>query len=171
MGEDLGRIVEVSATHYNHISAALTQDSRCYMVRFLVLNLLKNKYITFKSVGPVSRPECGIPHRNSVHIFAWCLRLLRHTLRYFHSHGDRGYQWTECLWLPEAGLWWLPYFWREIPGENRKMEFLWQDCKMNCEQVESREIHAHKAVLKIRCEHFRCQSIPMGCQLFLWEAV
>ena len=31
MGEDLGRIVEVSATHYNHISAALTQDSRCYM--------------------------------------------------------------------------------------------------------------------------------------------
>ena len=31
VGEDLGRIVEVSATHYNHISAALTQDSRCYM--------------------------------------------------------------------------------------------------------------------------------------------
>ena len=28
VGEDLGRIVEVAATHYNHISAALTQDSR-----------------------------------------------------------------------------------------------------------------------------------------------
>ena len=28
VGEDLGRIVEISATHYNHISAALTQDSR-----------------------------------------------------------------------------------------------------------------------------------------------
>ena len=31
VGEDLGRIVEVSATHYNHISAAITQDSRVYM--------------------------------------------------------------------------------------------------------------------------------------------
>ena len=28
VGEDLGRIVEVAATHYNHISAAITQDSR-----------------------------------------------------------------------------------------------------------------------------------------------
>ena len=31
VGEELGRIVEVGATHYNHISAALTQESRCYM--------------------------------------------------------------------------------------------------------------------------------------------
>ena len=31
MGEELGRIVEVAATHYNHISAAMSQDSRVYM--------------------------------------------------------------------------------------------------------------------------------------------
>ena len=27
----MGRIVEVGTTHYNHISAAVTQESRCYM--------------------------------------------------------------------------------------------------------------------------------------------
>ena len=31
VGEELGRIVEVAATHYNHISAAMSQDSRVYM--------------------------------------------------------------------------------------------------------------------------------------------
>ena len=28
VAEDLGRIVEVAATHYNHISAAMSQDGR-----------------------------------------------------------------------------------------------------------------------------------------------
>ena len=31
VAEAVGRVVDVSASHYNHISAALTQDSKVYM--------------------------------------------------------------------------------------------------------------------------------------------
>ena len=29
--EDIGRVVDIAASHYSHISAALTQDSKVYM--------------------------------------------------------------------------------------------------------------------------------------------
>lgn len=31
LNADIGRVLDIASVHYNHISACMTQDSKCYM--------------------------------------------------------------------------------------------------------------------------------------------
>jgi len=118
MGEDLGRIVEVSATHYNHISAALTQDSRCYM-----WGQCRGQSV----VSPTETPF------TSLHDVFACFATPSVTFIPMETEVTNGPSVYDSLKLAFDD------------SHTSDVRFL----------VESREIHAHKAVLKIRCEHFR----------------
>ncbi|XP_037292041.2 RCC1 and BTB domain-containing protein 1-like isoform X1 [Rhipicephalus microplus] len=118
MPNDIGRIVEIAASHYNHISAVMTQTSRVYM-----WGQCRGQSVTVPTETP------------------------------FHSIHDV----FACFACPTVT--WKPMV-LDICNPNTvansvKAAFndpTTSDLKI-C--VEGRIIHVHKAVLKIRCEHFR----------------
>ena len=118
VGEDLGRIVEVSATHYNHISAAITQDSRVYM-----WGQCRGQSV----VSPTETPFI------SLHDVFSCFATPSVTYIPMETEVTSGPSVYDSLKLAFDD------------DQTADVRFL----------VENKEIHAHKAVLKIRCEHFR----------------
>jgi len=118
VGEDLGRIVEVAATHYNHISAAITQDSRCYM-----WGQCRGQSV----VSPTETPFI------SLHDVFACFATPSVTFLPMETEVTTGPSVYDSLKLAFDD------------PHTADVRFL----------VENKEIHAHKAVLKIRCEHFR----------------
>ncbi|KAH9370610.1 hypothetical protein HPB48_010727 [Haemaphysalis longicornis] len=118
MPTDIGRIVEIAASHYNHISALMTQTSRVYM-----WGQCRGQSVTTPTETP------------------------------FHSIHDV----FACFACPTVS--WKPMIVdicnHNKVGDSLKLAFndpSTSDLKF-C--VEGRMIHVHKAILKIRCEHFR----------------
>jgi len=118
VGEELGRIVEIAATHYNHISSALTQKTQCYM-----WGQCRGQSVVSPTLTPFS----------ALHdVFA-------------------------CFATPSVTF--VPMETEITAGPNvyDSLKQAFDDSSTSDVRflVENREIHAHKAVLKIRCEHFR----------------
>lgn len=118
MPTEIGRVVEIAASHYNHISAAATQTSKVYMW------------------GQCRGQSVTSPTETS-----------------FHSIHDvfASFACPAVTWKPMA----LDICHSNKVSDSVKMAFndpSTSDLKF-C--VEGRLIHVHKAILKIRCEHFR----------------
>ncbi|ELT97775.1 hypothetical protein CAPTEDRAFT_180059 [Capitella teleta] len=115
---DLGRFVEIAATHYNHLSAALTQAGKVFMWG----------QCRGQSVTSPLETKFGSMHD---------------TFAYFGS--------PPVTYKPlEVGN-----MENSCVTESFRKAF---DDPSTCDikfSVEGRHIHAHKCVLKIRCEHFR----------------
>jgi len=118
VGQELGRVVEVAATHYNHISAAITQDSRCYM------------WGQCRGQSVVSPTET--PFHNLHDVFA-CFATPSVTFCPMQTEITTGLSVYDSLKLAFD------------EPDTADVKFV----------VEEKEIHVHRAVLKIRCEHFR----------------
>ena len=117
--EDIGRIIEVAATHYSHISAAVSHiTSSCYMW------------------GQVHGQSCVKPVETP-------FRNLHEVFSSFSTPAVTPYQ-MEAEMPQGPSI--LESFKTAFDDPNTSdIKFL----------VEGREIHAHRALLKIRCEHFR----------------
>lgn len=118
MPAEIGRVVEIAASHYNHISAAATQTSKVYMW------------------GQCRGQSVTSPTETS-----------------FHTIHDvfASFACPAVTWKPMA----LDICHSNKVSDSVKMAFndaSTSDLKF-C--VEGRLIHVHKAILKIRCEHFR----------------
>lgn len=118
IASELGRFVEIAASHYNHISSALTHDGKCYM-----WGQCRSQSLTVPTEVPFG----------SIHdIFA-------------------------CFATPSVT--WKPILLTSTKI-NRVLDSLSQafddektsDLKFI---VDDRCIYVHKAILKVRCEHFR----------------
>ncbi|XP_072035164.1 RCC1 and BTB domain-containing protein 1-like [Amphiura filiformis] len=119
VGTDIGRFVEVAATHYTHVSAAMTQNGQIYM-----WGQCRGQSVT----APLQTKFTCLDD-----VFA-------------------------CFASP-------PVTWRPLTFENfvgrRALEDSLRGAFDNKDTtdlkfiVEGKSIHIHKAVLKIRCEHFR----------------
>lgn len=118
IASEIGRIVEIAASHYNHISAAMSQTSKVFM-----WGQCRGQSITVPTETP------------------------------FHSLHDV----FACFASPAVT--WIPMK-LDISDTSRVNDSLQQafddpvtsDLKI-C--VEGKVINVHKAILKIRCEHFR----------------
>ena len=135
MGEELGRIVEVAATHYNHISAAMSQDSRVYM-----WGQCRGQSV----VSPTETPFI------SLHDVFSCFATPSVTYIPMETEVTSGPSVYDSLKLAfdddqTADV-------RYIIQSSKFVSILTSNSRF---LVENKEIHAHKAVLKIRCEHFR----------------
>ena len=106
------------ATHYNHISAAITQDSRCYM------------WGQCRGQSVVSPTET--PFHNLHDVFA-CFATPSVTFCPMQTEITTGLSVYDSLKLAFD------------EPDTADVKFV----------VEEKEIHVHRAVLKIRCEHFR----------------
>jgi len=118
VGEELGRIVEVAATHYNHISAAITQDSRCYM-----WGQCRGQSVVCPTLTPFS----------TLHDVFACFATPSVTFLPMETEITAGPSVYDSLRLAFDDM------------ETADVRFL----------VDNKEIHVHKSILKIRCEHFR----------------
>lgn len=115
---DIGRVVDIAASHYNHISAALTQDSKVYMWGQCQSQTVPTPILTpFQSLHEV-----------------------------FARFGCPGVTYT-------------PMYTVIHPGQSlmNALKLAFDDATTSDVTfvVQGREIHVHKALLKIRCEHFR----------------
>lgn len=118
VASNLGRFVEIAATHYSHISAAMTQTGRVYL-------------------WGQCRGQCIIAPMPSG------FSSLHDVFAFFASPG--------VTWRPMG----VDVFHTErVPDSMRKAfdDAVTADLKI---RIDDRDIHVHKAVLKIRCEHFR----------------
>eukprot|EP00095_Tigriopus_kingsejongensis_P000582 maker-scaffold372_size192401-snap-gene-0.50 protein:Tk00582 transcript:maker-scaffold372_size192401-snap-gene-0.50-mRNA-1 annotation:"rcc1 and btb domain-containing protein 1" len=115
---EIGRIVDIAASHYNHISAAITQDSKVYMWGQCHGQSVRDPTLTsFRSLHEVlARYGCpAVTH--------------------------------------------VPMKTEAQPGPSLKnaLKLAFNDPNTSDVKfvVDNRDIHVHKALLKIRCEHFR----------------
>lgn len=118
IASDIGRVVEVAASHYNHISAAMTETFKVYM-----WGQCRGQSVTTPTETPF----------HSIHDVFAC----------FAS--------PAVTWKPMS----LDICQLNKIGDSLKMAFndpATSDVKF-C--VEGKIIYAHKAILKIRCDHFR----------------
>lgn len=119
--EDLGRIVDIAASHYNHISAAVThQTSKCYMW---------GQCHGQSVVCPTETPF------TSVHEVFACFATPSVTHIPMSTEIHSGLSVLDSLKEAFDDL------------TTSDIKFVVGD--------EAKEIHVHKAVLKIRCQHFR----------------
>uniref|UniRef100_A0A1B6FAI1 BTB domain-containing protein n=1 Tax=Cuerna arida TaxID=1464854 RepID=A0A1B6FAI1_9HEMI len=114
---DIGRIVEIAATHYGHISAAMTQNCTVYMWG--------------QCRGQTVCEPTATPFTSLHEVFACCAN-------------------PSVMWQPvnvrcEQG--------RSIT-DSIKMAFDDEKTSDLTIMVENKPIYVHKAILKIRCEHF-----------------
>lgn len=118
VGEDLGRIVEVAASHYRNISAARTQDGKCYMWGWC-----RGEAVTSPRETPFLSLQEVFTHCNTPGV----------TYRSREVEMTTGPSVSDSLKMAFDD------------PETSDVKFV----------VEDREIHVHKAILKIRFEHLR----------------
>lgn len=119
VAEDLGRIVDIAATHYTHISAAVSQmTSKCYM-----WGQCHGQSVVIPTETPFA----------SIHDVFSCFATPSVTHEPMVTEVSSGPSILDSLKLAFD-------------------DATTSDIKFS---VENKEIHVHKAVLKIRCEHFR----------------
>uniref|UniRef100_T1IZ19 acetylcholinesterase n=1 Tax=Strigamia maritima TaxID=126957 RepID=T1IZ19_STRMM len=118
IGEEIGRVVEIACSHYNHISAAVTQMSKVYM------------WGQCRGQSVVSSTETP-----------------------FHSLHDV----FACFASPAVT--WRPMKLDDVPitrvTDSLKLAFNDAETSDVKFKIQGQLIHVHKAILKIRCEHFR----------------
>ncbi|CAG0901286.1 unnamed protein product [Darwinula stevensoni] len=115
---EIGRVVEIGATHYNHLSSAMTQDAHVYM-----WGQCRGQCVMM----PILTPFHSI---NSV----------------FATFGTPCVTWTAISFDVQPVTRVLDALRSAFDEpEGSDVRFM----------VEGKVIHVHKAVLKIRCEHFR----------------
>lgn len=115
---EMGRIVEIAASHYNHISAALTQTSKVYM-----WGQCRGQSVTVPTETPFQ----------SMHDVFACFASPAVTWTPIHLDVSSNSTVVDSL---RAAF--------DDPATS--------DIKFS---VDNKLIHAHKIILKIRCEHFR----------------
>ncbi|XP_078613708.1 RCC1 and BTB domain-containing protein 1-like isoform X1 [Branchiostoma floridae x Branchiostoma japonicum] len=115
---DKGRFVEIGATHYNHVSSAITQTGKVYM-----WGQCRGQSITSPMETRFSTVDDA---------FA-CFSMPAVTWRPLSFETDNFYTIERHLRMAFDNQ------------ETSDLKFM----------VEGRVVHVHKAVLKIRCEHFR----------------
>ncbi|XP_069687800.1 RCC1 and BTB domain-containing protein 1-like [Periplaneta americana] len=118
IASEIGRIVDIAATHYTHISAAMTQNSKVYM-----WGQCRGQSVTSPTETPFT----------SLHDVFACFATPSVMWKPMEVDLDTGEKVTDSL----------------------KLAF---DDPSNSDltiTVNGKPIHVHKAVLKIRCQHFR----------------
>ena len=137
MAEHIGRVVDVSASHYNHISAALTQDSKVFMWGYVCK--APNPHYTVANASLFR--QC---HGQSVST---------PTATPFHSLHEV----FACFSSPAVTH--VPMATEVSSNQSvlHSLRLAFDDSTTSDVTfvVENKEIHVHKALLKIRCEHFR----------------
>ncbi|GFG32082.1 hypothetical protein Cfor_08566 [Coptotermes formosanus] len=118
VASEIGRIIDVAATHYNHISAAMTQNSKVYM-----WGQCRGQNVTSPTETPFT----------SLHDVFACFATPSVMWKPMEVDADAGEKVTDSLKLAF-----------DDPSSS--------DLTIT---VSGTPIHVHKAVLKIRCQHFR----------------
>lgn len=115
---EIGRVVEIAASHYNHISAALTQSSKVYM-----WGQCRGQSVTSPNETPF----------HSLHDAFACFASPTVTWKPMELDVERAVRVYDSL----KGAF--------DDSETSDLKF----------SIESKLIYVHKAILKIRCQHFR----------------
>ena len=118
VAEDIGRVIDIAASHYNHISAAITQDSTVYM--------------------------WGQCHGQSV--------VLPTPTSFVRLHDV-----FACFATPAVTPVPMVTEISSVPNIMDSLKLAFDDASTADVKfvVEGKDINVHKAILKIRCEHFR----------------
>jgi len=115
--EDIGRVVDIAATHYNHISAAMNQNSKIYM-----WGQCRGQSVTEPTLTPYT----------SLHEVFACFGNPTVTYKPMTIAWDHGTKVEDSI----------------------KAAFDDQATSDMVIRVDSKDIFVHKALLKIRCQHF-----------------